>query len=42
MQKNMLMKKKKKIESDIILIAFDIDQNINFLQNKKKFSKFYK
>ena len=32
--------KRNKIESDIILIAFDIDQNINFLQNKKNFQNF--
>ena len=32
--------KRNKIETDIILIAFDIDQNINFLQNKKNFQNF--
>ena len=32
--------KRNKIESDIILIAYDIDQNINFLQNKKNFQNF--
>ena len=32
--------KRNKIESDIILIAFDIDQNINYLQNKKNFQNF--
>ena len=32
--------KRNKIESDIILIAFDIDQNINFLKNKKNFQNF--
>ena len=32
--------KRNKIESDIILIAFDIEQNINYLQNKKNFQNF--
>ncbi len=32
--------KRNKIESDIILIAYDIDQNINYLQNKKNFQNF--
>ena len=35
--KNYVDEKRNKIESEIVLIAFDLNKNINYLQNKKKF-----
>ena len=32
--------KRNKIESDIILVAYDIDQNFNYLKNKKNFQTY--
>ena len=32
--------KRNKVESDIILVAYDIDQNFNYLKNKKNFQKY--
>ena len=38
--KKYVAEKRNKIESDIILVAYDIDQNFNFLKNKSNFQNY--